>query len=46
VGCVPFDRTKNLIIVNMAIEGPDGGRITLFLSVSYDGTFLFMLFTI
>jgi hypothetical protein len=27
VGCVSFDRTKNLIIVNMAIESPDSGEL-------------------
>jgi predicted aspartyl protease len=28
-----FDRTKNLIIVNMAIEGPDSGELRILYAV-------------
>lgn len=35
MGCVPFDSTKNLIIINMAIEVPNDGELRI-LPVAFD----------
>ena len=35
MGCVPFDSTKSLIIINMAIEGPNDGELRI-LPVAFD----------
>jgi predicted aspartyl protease len=38
VGFVHFDKAKNLIIVNMAIEGPDGGELRILHAVFDTGS--------